>query len=138
MPLTSQYSGLPLAATTSVEEAIAVGYCGFAARSVSPVIAAQLESLGLMIGLIGASLAEAAIIGPLFAPATPPPADPRAMIKTSAAATVRTDTPHARRPRIRSSILSLPRCPGLPPADRLAGTPKLQATVHPQARATPI
>ena len=95
IPLTSQYSGLPPAAFTSVEDAIAVGYCGLAARSVRPVIALQLESLGVIGGrLFAASFAESVTSCCFWAPAAPP-AEPRITTSAPVAVSASTQRAHA-------------------------------------------
>ena len=100
IPCTSQYSGcagddaVALAAGTSVEDAIAVGYCGFAARSVRLVITEQLEFGGLMIGLVAASFAESATSCCVWAPAAPP-ADPSITASEPAAVSASTQRAHA-------------------------------------------
>src|SRR2546423_100878 len=60
MPFTSQYSGLPLAAGTTVADAIAVGYRGSPASPGHEATDGH-DCLAGIVGLVGASLADAAI-----------------------------------------------------------------------------
>src|SRR5436309_12823980 len=96
MPFTSQYSGLPLAAGTTVADAIAVGYF---ASPASPGHEAtdEHDCRAGIVGLLAASLAEAATNRDCAAPATPPPAEARTTTNTAAAERPRTDAIHARR-----------------------------------------